>query len=141
MKTGEPSSRPSISKRLEQARQELEELAQAIKAGDIDPRVLREFRESVDHVRLTAWAVQQWLELKQANRDAYSVLPLLISERVRRATQLNRGLTDELDAVEVTIETEGLKSLFLALDQLMARLSPLFKPGDEAGPPTRARGS
>ena len=141
MNAGEAASRPKITQRLQTARQELEELAQAIKAGDIDPRVLREFRESVDHVRLTAWAVQQWLELKQENRDAYSVLPLLISERVRRATQLNRGLTEELDAIEITLETEGLKDLYLATEQLESRLTPLFRPSDEAGPQKQRRGS
>lgn len=141
MNTGEAASQPKITKRLQAARQELEELAQAIKAGDIDPRVLREFRESVDHGRLTAWAVQQWLELKQENRDAYSVLPLLVSERVRRATQLNRRLTEELDAIEITLETEGLKDLFLATAQLESRLSPLFRPSEEAGRQTRPRGS
>lgn len=129
MTPSEPSGKQNLTARLEKARGELQELAEAIKAGDIDARVLREFRESVDHVRLTAWAVQQWLELQAQNRDAYSVLPLLTGERVRRATLLNATLTGELDTVEITLDTEGLRDLFEAVDQLLLRLAPLFRQG------------
>ena len=123
----------NLSSRLEQARKDMQELAQAIKAGEIDPRVLREFRLSVDHLRLTAWAVQQWLELQAQNRDAYSVLPLLTGERIRRATTLNRDLTGELDAMEITYDTEGLKDLFGSVNELLQRLGPLFGAGDTGG--------
>lgn len=123
----------SLTSRLEQARKEMLELAEAIKAGEIDPRVLRDFRQSVDHLRLTAWAVQQWLELQSQNRDAYSVLPLLTGERIRRATTLNRDLTGELDAMEITVESAGLKELFDSVNELLQRLGPLFGPGEAGG--------
>lgn len=137
MGSGEPAAREKLTARLEKARLELQELAAAIRAGDIDPRVLREFRESVDHVRLTAWAVQQWLELQAENRDAYSILPLLTGERIRRASQLNRDLTGDLDAMEITLTAEGLQELFEAADQLLLRLAPLFKKPGETPPKRR----
>lgn len=127
------ASEPNLSSRLERARKEMLDLAEAIKAGEIDPRVLREFRESVDHLRLTAWAVQQWLELQAQNRDAYSVLPLLTGERIRRATALNSDLTGELDAMEISFEAEGLKELFDSVNELRQRLGPLFAPDESAG--------
>jgi len=127
------ASEPNLSSRLERAREEMLDLAEAIKAGEIDPRVLREFRESVDHLRLTAWAVQQWLELQAQNRDAYSVLPLLTGERIRRATALNSDLTGELDAMEISFEAEGLKELFDSVNELRQRLGPLFGPDESAG--------
>jgi hypothetical protein len=126
-----------LTSRLERARSEMQELAEAIRAGEIDPRVLREFRESVDHLRLTAWAVQQWLELQSQNRDAYSVLPLLTGERIRRATSLNRDLAGDLDAMEITVEAEGLKELFEAVRELLQRMAPLF--GDAGSGEQRKR--
>ena len=54
-------------------------------------------------------------------------MPLLTSERIRRAAQLSKDLCMDLDAAEVTGETEGLEDLFHALEELHGRLSPFFK--------------
>lgn len=118
---------PNLLERLERSKKDLEELDEAIRGGDIDPRVLREFRDAVDHIRLTAWAVQQWIEKQAQKGDVYSVLPLLAAERLRRATQLNNNLTGDLDAAEITIETEGLEQLQKSVEGLHNRLAPLFK--------------
>lgn len=118
---------PNLLERLERSKKDLEELDEAIRGGDIDPRVLREFRDAVDHIRLTAWAVQQWIEKQAQKGDVYSVLPLLAAERLRRATQLNHNLTGDLDASEITIETEGLEQLQKSVEGLHNRLAPLFK--------------
>lgn len=118
---------PNLLERLERSKKDLEELDEAIRGGDIDPRVLREFRDAVDHIRLTAWAVQQWIEKQAQKGDVYSVLPLLAAERLRRATQLNHNLTGDLDAAEITIETEGLEQLQKSVEGLHNRLAPLFK--------------
>jgi hypothetical protein len=118
----------SVTVRLHAATAELRELEQLVKSGDLDSRVLSEFRNAVDFVRNTAWAVQQWVGLKgQSGGDPYSVLPILSAERVRRATQLTRDLSLDLQAVEVSIETEGLAQLFEAIDDLHRRLAALFK--------------
>jgi len=116
-----------LASRLQKTTAELRELEQVIKSGDIDPRVLREFRQAVDHLRQTAWVVQQWLELKAQRRDAYTVLVLLTAERVRRATNLCNDLALDLDATELTFETEGIDTLFHAVEGLFQRLARLFK--------------
>lgn len=124
-----PETAPSggLSPRLEKLSAELRELEQSMKSGDIEPRVLQEFRDSVDHVRATAWAVQQWLELQAKRGDAYGVLSLLTAERIRRATKLSTDLSIDLDATEVTFETEGLPALFRAVQGFYERLARLFK--------------
>jgi hypothetical protein len=118
----------SVTVRLQLATSELRDLEQQVKAGDLDPRVLSEFRNAVDFIRNTAWAVQQWVGLtEKKGGDPYSVLPILSAERVRRATQLTRDLSLDLQAVEVSIETEGVAQLFEAVDDLHRRLAVLFK--------------
>ncbi|MDA2914137.1 hypothetical protein MYX77_09300, partial [Acidobacteriia bacterium AH_259_A11_L15] len=74
-----------------------------------------------------AWTVQQWLELQAKKKDAYRVLSLLTGDRIRRATQLSTDLSIDLDAAEVSFETEGLDKLFPVVEGLYQRLARLFK--------------
>ena len=117
----------SLSERLTAATQELQELEKLVISGDFSPRVLSEFRTAVDNIRQTAWAVQQWAELRTQHRDPYTVLGVLSQERVRRATQITKDLTLDLESLELGLETPGLGDLFHAIEGLRERLSPLFK--------------
>jgi hypothetical protein len=121
------SAAKSVSERLTAATDELQALEQLILSGGPSPRVLSEFRGAVDNIRQTAWAVQQWTELQQQHRDPYTVLGRLSEERVRRATQIAKDLTLDLESLELGIETEGLVSLFRAIEDLHERLTPLCK--------------
>ncbi len=112
----------SIGARLQAATANLVELEILVKQGELDPRVLQEFRDSVDQVRSTAWAVQQWIGL-QDNGDPYSLIPIIAEQRVRRATQLARDLAMDLDSVDVGLETPGIKQLYEAVSRLQERLS------------------
>jgi hypothetical protein len=112
---------------LRKASAELVRIEQEIKAGGIDPRILEEFRDSVDYVRKTAWAVQEWQERQLQKRDPQTVLPLITSERIRRATQLSLAITTDLAAHQVTRETSGLRELFQAVEGLYPRVASLFR--------------
>lgn len=116
-----------LSERLKAATQELQELEKLVLSSNFSPRVLAEFRTAVDNIRQSAWAVQQWTELQEQNRDPYTVLGILSQERVRRATQITRDLTLDLESLEVGLETPGLPELFRAVERLHERLSPIFK--------------
>jgi len=116
-----------LSERLKAATHELQELEKLVLSSDFSPRVLSEFRTAVDNIRQSAWAVQQWTELQEKKRDPYTVLGILSQERVRRATQINRDLTLDLESLEVGVETQGLAELFRAVERLHERLSPIFK--------------
>ena len=113
--------------RLAAVTAELKELEQLIRIEKVDPRVLQDFRESVDHVRTTAWAIQQWIELGEHHKDQYSVLPMLTLERVKRAALLAHDLALDMDSTDVSVETPGLEGLFGAIRGLYSRLQPLFK--------------
>ena len=117
--------------RLRKATAELHSLDQEIKAGNVDPSVLREFRDSVDYVRTTAWAVQEWQERQAQHRDTATVLPLLVMERVRRATQLCAAVTNDLKESKIASETAGIKDLFRATEKLSRGLADLFVPGPD----------
>ena len=106
---------------------ELVRIEQEIKAGGIDTRILEEFRDSVDYVRKTAWAVQEWQERQLQKRDPQTVLPLITSERIRRATQLSLAITSDLAAHQVTRETTGVRELFQAVESLYPRVASLFR--------------
>jgi hypothetical protein len=108
---------------LRKATAELNRLDQAIRAGDIDPRVLREFRDSVDYVRKTAWAVQEWQERQAQHRDTATVIPLLSRERVRRATQLLGDVHEDLKNSKITMETGGIEALYTIVQQLARELA------------------
>lgn len=114
--------------RLKKATAELAELERAIRAGDVNPRVLREFRDAVDHIRKTAWVVQEWGERRAHGRETETVLGLLTLERIRRAAQLTSDLAADLESKEIPPQTTGLYELFAAVEQLHRVLSTLCSP-------------
>lgn len=103
---------------LRKASSDLVTIEQAIKTGGVDPRILEEFRDAVDYVRKTAWAVQEWQERQLQKHDPQTVLPLITAERIRRATQLSNSILTDLSTHEVTRETVGMTEFFQALGKL-----------------------
>jgi len=114
--------------RLKKTTAELAELERAIRCGDVNPRALREFRDAVDHIRKTAWVVQEWGERKAQGRETETVLSLLTLERIRRATQLTNDLATDLQSKEIAPQTTGLYELFSAVERLHRVLSTLCAP-------------
>lgn len=108
---------------------ELLRLERGIKSGEIDPLILREFRDAVDYVRKTAWAVQEWRERQMQHRDPSTVLSLLTLERIRRATTLTHDLLGDLEAQDVSRRTEGITELHRAVTELHKRLTEYFEGG------------
>src|SRR5467141_2410760 len=119
-----------VTFRLKMAIDDLMKLEKDMKdsrSGGMDPRVLREFRDAVDYVRKTAWALQELQERQAHQRDTATVRSLLTEERVRRGAQLCKALASDLDSHEVTGETTGAADLFQAIRGLYQRLATLFK--------------
>jgi len=112
---------------LKKACADLVKLEYDMRSGPIDPRILTEFRDAVDHVRKTAWAVQEWQERQSRHHDPHTVLPLLTAERIRRATQLCDAITADSAAHEVARETVGIDEFFQAVERVHQSLLVLFK--------------
>lgn len=115
-----------VNFQLKRTNAELAKLGQALNSGDIEPRVLREFRDAVDHIRATAWAVEEWQARHLKRQDPSTVLSSLREERIRRATQLNNDLACDLDTCEVSLGATGMPELRMAVEKLYLRLTRLL---------------
>ncbi len=107
-----------ISAQLRKATTELRNIQQLLTDNAIDVRVLLDFREAVDNVRHVAWAVQQWLDLRERKQDVSTVMEVLLAHRIRVATQLNNDLALTFEAGELTPEFPGVASLLAATGRL-----------------------
>lgn len=116
-----------VNFQLKKTSAELLQLEHSIRTGGIDPRILTDFRDAVDHVRKTAWAVQEWQERQITRHDPQTLLPLLISERIRRAAQLGNAIVADLATQEVTRETPGVEELFDAVQRMQQLLGDLLR--------------
>jgi hypothetical protein len=120
--------RANLGARLDAMVTALAEAQDMADSSDLDARVQIEFRHALEHTRHTASAVQQWFEAHAKSRDAYAVLPVLATQRVRRATELARDLALDLENMDVTVETHGLRDLYQAIGELHRQLEVLCKP-------------
>lgn len=100
-----------ISARLQRTSADLKELEAAMVSGDIDRRVLLEFREAVNHIRHTTWAVQQWLERRERHEDPFQLVQVFVAERVRIASLLIHELVVDAESLDLELETPGIQDL------------------------------
>jgi hypothetical protein len=116
-----------ITYRLRRASSELKNLEEALKEGKgLDLRVLQEFRDAVDYVRKTAWVVYEWQERQAHHRDTATVMPLLTSERMRRATQLCFAILEDLASMRPERYPGEVSNFFEAVRLVHTKLDPLI---------------
>jgi hypothetical protein len=114
---------PDLSKTLQGVTEELRQLeGLLIMADQPDPRILTEFRDVVNRLRQTAWAVQQYSKL-MANHSASShVGSLLAGERIRTVCQLCKVLEVDLEDPEIQLPDGQTDGLYEAIYRLAHRL-------------------
>src|SRR3954463_16468675 len=79
----------TISVRLQHVTNELREIHESLTSSEeADPRILTDFRDALNRVRNTAWAVEQYANSKTSETDPKAVLSVLAGERVRVTFQL-----------------------------------------------------
>lgn len=81
-----------VSDQMARIAGEIKRLGEVMKAGQVDPRVLREFHEAADRLQACGWHVQVWLE---GGEPALS--GVLTEERARRGT-LTRSFAAGMEA-------------------------------------------
>lgn len=115
-----PQKPPEPSKKLQGLNDELRLLEALLTAGvQFDPRILSEFRETMNRVRTTAWAMQQYIEITANDRDPKKVLNLLAGERVRSAFQICEAIRADLKNEEVKFK----KGQLLELNEVVQALA------------------
>jgi len=115
-----------VNFQLKRSTTELLKLGQAMQAGGIDQRELREFRDAVDQIRKIAWAVEEWEERHLQRQSPETILSLLTAERIRCATYLCNELASELEASEVSFGTKGIAEFYRAVDRAYQSLERPF---------------
>ena len=115
---------PESSQKLQGLTDELRLLQALLTAGiEFDPRILSEFRDTVNRVRTTAWAMQQYIENAANDRDPKKVLTLLAGERIRAAYQLCELIRADLKNEDVQFQKGQLLELNEAVQSLAKDLA------------------
>ena len=101
---------------------ELETLEKALRDEDMDVRLVKEYRNAVEHIRTAAGTLEQLREGQFRGMDDNELLTELADERIRRATKLCMELNADLDAGRVKPNSKKVDELFHALENLHDRL-------------------
>jgi hypothetical protein len=119
--SSDPAFNANVSERLRKVTNELRDIEEVLVSEHLDSSVLTDFRDAVNRVRTTAWAVAQVLEGGSEREQSANVLSLLAAERVRVAYRLCRLIDGDL--ANGTLRSGTLVQLYLAAQDLAQRLS------------------
>ena len=117
----------TVSDRLRSAVEELRRLDGLLFGGDLDPRILADFRDALNRVRNTAWSAQQYLSSKNIEQDSTGVLSLLAGERVRATYQICQVMETDLNSSDVRFQPGQLLQLHSAARSLTNELERRIK--------------
>ena len=122
VKSGLPGT-DIVPRRLAKAITELRGLQKLLLSGEgLDPRILTDFRDALNHVRNTAWSAQQYIASQATDQDPASVLCVLAGERVRVAYQLCHAIQSDLKSTDIKFQTGQLIQLYSATTALTDQL-------------------
>ena len=120
-------ARTAAVARLQRVCSELAELHMELSESDIEPNALRILRDTLSQMRKTAWTLQQGMEQSTLPADKQRLWVLLIDERMRLASYLNIGISEDLEAGRVRTDQDGLSAYMRVLNQVMEHLDLLFE--------------
>lgn len=117
-----PLNTTPVSQKVMRAVGELNDLEQNLVKERVDPRVIAQFHDAIEHVRQTAWTVQQFLDLNAGGGDPFEVLPQLEAERLHMLGKLAHNVNADIDATSVNEFTLGVSELYETVQGLYRRL-------------------
>ena len=116
----------AISEQISQILKELTALEQQLIKDKVDPRLVAQFHDAMEHTQQTALTVQQWVELRSGGNDPFSVLPQLETERMNMLMKLARHVLADIESSGLTEFGEGITELYTIVQQLHKRLARTF---------------
>jgi len=102
----------NVRSQVEKVISELQGVHELMLSSDLDPAVLANFRDSLNRVRNTAWAAQQYVARGETDQDSSSVLSFLVGERIRAAYQLCQAINDDLKRTDIEVQAGSLVQLY-----------------------------
>lgn len=97
---------------------ELNQVEQGLVVERVDPRIIAQFHDAVEHIRQTAWSAVQWVERDSTGGDPFEVLPQLEAERMHMLRKLAHNVTADLDSGSLTRYTEGISNVYEVVQAL-----------------------
>jgi PilZ domain-containing protein len=119
--TVRPSPAPgtgAMSTQITRTISELNQVEQKLVVDKVDPRIIAQFHDAVEHIRQTAWSVVQWVDLHSTGGDPFEVLPQLEAERMHMLRKLAHNVTADLDSGSITRFTEGIARIYEEVEAL-----------------------
>lgn len=128
-----PSANTTIAKSILRAIGDLNQYEQNLVKDRIDPRLIAQLHDAIEHVRQTAYTVQQWVDLTKSGGDAFDVLPQLEAERMHMLSKLAHNVTADIDSSSINQYTLGISDLYETVQQLYRRLRKMLFDDDGGG--------
>lgn len=120
--------KPSVSVRMQRVAEELREIQDLLSAQEgVDASILTDFRDAINRVRNTAWAVEQYANSKSVGEDPQNVVTLLAGERVRVAYQLCKLIQADLSNPSIQFQKGQLLEFRDVNNALEEKLSDFVK--------------
>ncbi|HEV8494789.1 MAG TPA: PilZ domain-containing protein [Candidatus Angelobacter sp.] len=115
---GSSTMSSDMSAKVKHTIAELNQVEQGLVIDKVDPRIIAQYHDAVEHLRQTAWSVVQWVNLNSTGGDPFEVLPQLEAERMHMLRKLAHNVTADLDSGSVTRFTEGISKIYEEVEAL-----------------------
>jgi hypothetical protein len=115
------------SERLKITIEELARTQSLLVSGELDPRILEDFRDAVNRVRNTAWAAYQYAESKITGKDSGNIMSLAAAERIRATYQLCQAIQEDLASNDVHLQAGQLIQLHEVTKTLTEKLDDVIR--------------
>jgi hypothetical protein len=98
---------------------ELQNLEKALKGEEIDLRLVREYRDAMDHISSITETLRRLRTSKPHGSDDRELLSAVAADRIRRATNVCQDVIADLEAGRIRQDSASVEQLAGAIQQLL----------------------